>query len=207
MKPSANSPGMLIALEGIDGAGKSTQASKLAEWLRGSGRGTLVLHEPTRGPHGMRLRALMEAGRDGVTPHQEFTLFLDDRAQNVRENIRPALARGEIVLMDRYYISSMGYQGARGLDPAEIRKANEAFAPVPDLIIMFDLPVAVALDRIRKRHGDGPNLFEREEHLLRAQAIFDGLSGFPRVHRIDATRDETSMLNELKALLSTLLSG
>jgi thymidylate kinase len=92
MKPSANSPGMLIALEGIDGAGKSTQASKLAEWLRGSGRGTLVLHEPTRGPHGMRLRALMEAGRDGVTPHQEFTLFLDDRAQNVRENIRPALA-------------------------------------------------------------------------------------------------------------------
>jgi thymidylate kinase len=49
---------------------------------------------------------------------------------------------------------------------------------VPDLIIMFDLPVAVALDRIRKRHGDGPNLFEKEEHLLRAQAIFDGLSGF-----------------------------
>ena len=201
---STNSPGYLIALEGIDGAGKSTQAARLERRIASEGRTVLRLHEPTRGPHGARLRALMSEGRDACPPELEFELFLSDREQNVRENIRPSLQRGDVVILDRYYISSMAYQGARGLDPVEIRRANEGIAPVPDLVIIFDLPVAVALDRIRRRAPDGPNLFEREDQLLRAKSIFDALQGFPRIACVDATLPEDDLEREIARIATPI---
>ncbi len=204
---STNAPGYLIALEGIDGAGKSTQAARLERRIASNGRTVLRLHEPTRGPFGARLRALMSEGRDSCPPELEFELFLRDREQNVRENIRPALVRGAVVILDRYYISSMAYQGARGLDPVEIRRANEAIAPVPDLLIIFDLPVAVALDRIRRRAPDGPNLFEREDQLLRAKTILDGLDGFPRLVRVDAMLPEDELEGEIARALDDAASA
>ena len=90
----------------------------------------------------------------------------------------------------------------RGLDPVEIRRANEAIAPVPDLIAIFDLPVEEALARIRRRAPDGPNLFEREDQLTRAQQIFDSLEGFPRIVRLDATRPPEELEQVLRAEIS-----
>ncbi len=100
----------------------------------------------------------------------------------------------------------MAYQGARGLDPAHIRRLNEAIAPVPDLLLLFDLPVAEALARIRRRAPDGPNLFEREDQLLRAKAIFDSLDGFPRIVRLDATLPEDALEEQIATALDPAIA-
>ncbi|MDX2177005.1 MAG: dTMP kinase [Candidatus Sumerlaeia bacterium] len=197
--------GLLVAIEGIDGAGKSTQAELLARWLQSSGLMVRVLHEPTRGPHGMELRRLMPLGPEVLTAAKEFELFREDRRRNVAESIEPTLAAGGIVVLDRYYISSMAYQGARGLDPAEIRLANEAFAPVPDYLAVFDLPVAEALARVRGRDGAGDH-FEREERLARARAIFLGLDGFPFMRVVDAMRPVEEVGAVLRADVAALLA-
>lgn len=201
MPPSPNAPGRLIAIEGIDGAGKTTQAQRLQRWLAARGADCVLLKEPTYGPHGQELRRLAAAGRDAITPLREFELFLEDRRENVRASIRPALERGATVLLDRYYISSMAYQGARGLDPAEIRRANEAFAPVPDLILLFELPIEEALRRIRLREEEGPNLFEREHHLRAVDAILRRLEGFPRIVSIDAEREPDAVFESVIAAM------
>ena len=194
---TARERGLLVAIEGIDGAGKSTQADLLARRLEATGHPVRVLHEPTRGPHGMELRRLMALGPEVLTARKEFELFLADRRQNVAESIEPMLAAGGVVVLDRYYISSMAYQGARGLDPEEIRRANEAIAPVPDYLAVFDLEVAEALSRVRGRDGAGDH-FEREERLTRAREIFLGLRGFPNLRVVDATLP----VDEVHALLS-----
>lgn len=154
---------MLIALEGIDGCGKSTQARLLAEELRGRGHVVCLLREPGDTTAGRELRRIFVEGRD-VDPEEEVRLFLEDRKIDVRDNIRPALARGETVIMDRYYLSSVVYQGALGIDPEEIRAANEAFAPAPDLTIVLDVPPGTGRRRIHAARGVA-NTFEGQEYL------------------------------------------
>jgi dTMP kinase len=176
--------GFLIAFEGIDGGGKSTQMRLLAQWLEAQGRRPLMLKEPTTGPIGMRIRELAKTGR--LDAQTEFELFKQDRRQNVEENILPGLREGRVVLLDRYYISTMAYQGALGMDPEFIREANEAFAPRPDLVVLVDLPVEVALARIRGREAEGPNEFEKREMLEKVKAIFDSLD-WPEITRFDGT--------------------
>jgi dTMP kinase len=111
----------------------------------------------------------------------------------VEEKIVPALAAGKVVILDRYYFSTMAYQGARGFDPAEIRRMNEAFAPVPDLLLILDLDVDTAHDRIGHR-GDSTNEFEKHESLTRCREIFLSLKDEPFVRVIDsnAPLDEVS---------------
>ncbi len=188
--------GLLIAVEGIDGGGKSTQVKLLAQWLEAMGRTTLLLKEPTTGPIGMRIRELAKTGR--LDAQTEFELFREDRRQNVEENILPGLREGRVVILDRYYISTMAYQGALGMDPEFIRQANEAFAPRPDLVVLVDLPVDVALSRIHGREADGPNEFERREMLQKTKAIFDALD-WPEVVRIDGTRSVQEMQDAIRA--------
>lgn len=200
-------PGLLIAFEGIDGVGKTTQAALAGEWLsRRSGREALVIHEPTAtGPHGRRLRDRLAevGGRLGV--EEEFALFLADRAWNGETNVRPALAAGRDVVLDRYYISSVAYQGARGLDLGLIRRANEAIAPRPALVILLRLDVEEALERIAARRG-AVTAFERREDLLRVAGIFDALDeatlGCP-ILRLDAQDG----INETAARVAEALQG
>src|SRR5690606_9901276 len=131
------------------GTGKSTQTKRLAEWLRGHGREVVLSREPTDGPWGTKLRESAATGR--LSPADELNYFLNDRRQHVEETILPALHTGKFVVLDRYYFSSMAYQGARGGDPEEIRRLNEAFAPPPDLLLILDLEVDLALERIGRR--------------------------------------------------------
>lgn len=175
---------MLIVFEGIDGTGKSTQVHLLAQALQERGETVVTSREPTDGPFGKKLRASMIHGR--LSAIEELGLFHDDRRDHVNSLIAPALGRGEVVILDRYYFSTMAYQGARGFDPQEIRALNEAFAPVPDLVILLEVPVATAIDRIGGRDGS-TNTFEKEENLRACRGIFNQLSD-PFVHRIDATQ-------------------
>jgi dTMP kinase len=120
-----------------------------------------------------------------LSPQDELDYFLKDRKQHVDELIAPSLAAGKVVILDRYYFSSMAYQGARGFDPAEIRRLNEEFAPVPDLLIILDLDIDAALGRIGSR-GDSANEFEKRGSLERCREIFLSLKNEPFVRIIDS---------------------
>jgi dTMP kinase len=183
--------GLFIVIEGIDGTGKSTQASRLGEWFRTQGREVVVSREPTAGPWGKKVRESAASGR--LSPEEELEYFLNDRRQHVEELIAPSLAAGKVVILDRYYFSTMAYQGARGFDPSEIRRQNEAFAPVPDRLLILDLDVDSALERIGAR-GDTANEFEKRENLVRCQEIFLSLRGEDFVRVIDShgTLDEVA---------------
>ncbi len=196
-------PGFLIVLEGIDGTGKSTQARLLTAALREEGRRVVLSREPTDGAFGQRLRASANSGR--LSPEEELQLFLQDRREHVETLIEPALQGGEIVILDRYFFSTMAYQGARGFDPQEIRRVNEEFAPRPDLLLLLDLPIEVALDRIGIRDGEA-NEFEQRESLQKCAKIFHSLQdGFVRIinanQSIEAT--QASIVTEVRSLLES----
>ena len=136
-------------------------------------------------PWGRRIREAMTAGHRVLAPSQELDLFLQDRRYNVAAHIRPALATRQLVLMDRYYFSTIAYQGALGIDPEHIRRLNEAFAPVPDLVLLLMVPPAQALERIRQARGQADDVFEREDHLNKVNCVYHTLTG-PHIHPIDA---------------------
>ncbi|RYD46882.1 MAG: dTMP kinase [Verrucomicrobiaceae bacterium] len=184
--------GLLIVIEGIDGTGKSTQAKRLGEWFTSQGREVVLSREPTAGPWGTKVRESAATGR--LSPEDELTYFLNDRRQHVEELIEPSLAAGKVVILDRYYFSTMAYQGARGFDPVEIRQKNEVFAPVPDLLLIMDLDVDAAHARIGFR-GDTANEFEKRENLERCREIFMTLKDehFVRVIDTRGTLDEVEV--------------
>jgi len=133
--------GRLVAFEGIDGAGKSTQLARLAAALRAQGRSVVETREPTDGPWGRRIRAMARAG-ERVAPAEELRWFVEDRREHVAQVIRPAIAAGAVVLTDRYFLSTVAYQGARGLDPERLLAEAEAEFPLPDLALVLDVDPA-----------------------------------------------------------------
>ena len=169
-------------IEGIDGTGKSTQATMLAEHLRSQGHEVVQSFEPTNGPWGSKLRASATTGRLSI--EEELDLFLKDRRQHVKDLITPTIERGGIVVLDRYYFSTMAYQGARGIDPQQIRRTNESFAPKPDILLILDLPVDLALKRIGVRDGEA-NEFEKRESLQFCRDLFLSLKEESFTHVID----------------------
>ncbi len=191
------SRGVLFVIEGIDGSGKTTQAERLADSLSADGYDVARLREPTDGRWGKEIREAAHANREREDPEREYRLFLLDRQENVRENITPALAAGKIVILDRYYFSTMAYQGARGLDPGRIRAENEAFAPVPDRVFFISITVAEGLRRI-SRGRDGFTSFEKEEYLGRVKEIFDEhLTCLPFVVTVDGMADMDAVAGEI----------
>jgi dTMP kinase len=177
--------GLLIAFEGIDGTGKTTQIELLAEVLRQRGLSVVATREPTDGQYGRKIRELYK-NRKSVTPEEELALFLADRREHVAQVIAPALACGQVVLTDRYYYSTAAYQGAAGHDPQKIIAANELFAPMPDMVIIIEVPVSLGIHRVRNFRGETLNDFEQEETLARVAAIFADLNA-PNIRRIDGT--------------------
>jgi dTMP kinase len=175
--------GLFLVLEGIDGTGKSTHAKRLASYFSALGREVVLSREPTDGPWGKKLRDSATLGR--LEPEQELEYFLRDRKEHVEQLIKPALAEGKVVILDRYYFSTMAYQGARGFDPQEIRRRNEEFAPQPDLLFLLDIDVDIALERIGSR-GDTANQFEKRDALQRCRDIFLSLKEEPFVRVISA---------------------
>lgn len=185
-------PGRLVVIEGIDGTGKSTLCRALAALLRSRGLDVVESREPTDGPYGRRIRELARLGRDGVSLEEELNLFVQDRKQHIDEVILPQLRAGRTVLLDRYYFSTMAYQGARGADPAEILRLHREFAPEPDLLVILELDVDEALHRVRIARGSAPDAFEGEAYLRRVAELFAAIE-HPRLMRLDA-REPTDTL-------------
>ncbi len=186
--------GCLLVIEGIDGAGKSTQVRMLARRLRQLGLEVAVYREPTRGKWGRKVRSLARTEK-AVDPHEELELFLRDREENVRRNIRPSLSSGRVVILDRYYFSTMAYQGARGISPQIIRRQNEIFAPRPDGVFILSLPASQGLGRIQKRRQKDV-LFEQEKYLQRVEAIFRQIKG-RGIYHLDASQPKEKIHQEI----------
>jgi dTMP kinase len=152
------SRGLFLTLEGGDGSGKSTQATLLERWLAERGRTVVRTREPGGTPVGVEIREIVLHHRGDISPRAEALLYAADRAHHVATVVRPAIARGEVVVQDRYLDSSVAYQGAgRVLDASEVRGLSEWATEglMPDLTVLLDLPWEVArrrLDGARTRY-------------------------------------------------------
>jgi len=176
--------GFLIVFEGIDGTGKSTQCELLARSLTERHMLNIALAEPTRGTWGTKIRKLLSEGRQGISPQEELSWFVNDRKEDIELNIMPALQDNKVVLMDRYYFSTAAYQGALGLDPEQIRLENETFAPIPDRVLIFLTSPETCLERIESSR-DQKSAFEKLDYLRNVQEIFKSFTG-PNIRFIDS---------------------
>jgi len=176
--------GLLIVFEGIDGTGKSTQCELLARSLTERHMLNIALAEPTRGTWGTKIRRLLSEGRQGISPQEELSWFVNDRKEDIELNIMPALQDNKVVLMDRYYFSTAAYQGALGLDPEQIRLENETFAPIPDRVLIFLTSPETCLERIESTR-DQKSAFEKLDYLRNVQEIFKNFTG-PNIRFIDS---------------------
>ncbi|CCQ91282.1 Thymidylate kinase [Nitrospina gracilis 3/211] len=195
--------GYLIALEGIDGTGKTTQGNLLADYLEQRGLPVVRLREPTQGMWGQKIRRILTEGRGGTTPEEELQWFLNDRKEDVEQNIRPALNTNKLVVIDRYYFSTAAYQGALGFDPVKICADNEAFAPRPDRVLIFSGSLETSFERIAKGR-DGFSSFEKKDYLQKVQAIFDSFEG-PHIRRIDSDGSVEAVHGQVVTVVDALL--
>ena len=174
-----------IVLDGMDGAGKSSQVGPLVDWLTGSGRRVTVCRDPGATPAGDAIRAILLDRHDlHLSATAEMLLYMAARAQLVAEVIEPALARGEWVVSDRYLLSNIVYQGhAGGLDPEVIRGVGRVATGgrMPDLVLVLDVDLATAarrldrpLDKLENR-GDGYRGRLRAGYLREAAANPDAI--------------------------------
>jgi dTMP kinase len=202
-------PGVLLAFEGGEGAGKSTQARLLAIWLREQGYDVVSTHEPGATKVGMRLRALLlDTAHAGLSPRAETMMYAADRAEHVASVIRPALERGAIVVTDRYVDSSLAYQGAGRRQPVrDVADLNKwaTGGIMPDLTILLDLPAAAGLGR-RARSADRLEAEPAEFH-QRVRAGFLALADAEpgRYLVLDATRPVPELRREIRERVRELL--
>jgi dTMP kinase len=211
------SRGCFITFEGTEGGGKSTQIQLLAERLRAEGRAVRTLREPGGTPVGEEIRHLLKHSdaNHAMTPEAELLLMCASRAQLVREVIRPALAAGEIVLCDRFYDSTIAYQGYGRQLNLDLVSAVVDFAvgeTRPDLTLLLHVPLAVSEARRVARAGTGPAVRDRFEEAERAffQRVEDGYlriaqAGPQRIKLIDATRNIEAVAGDVWRMVAARL--
>ncbi|MFJ5530038.1 dTMP kinase [Streptomyces sp. NPDC093261] len=201
--------GFFIALEGGDGAGKSTQAEALAEWIRAKGHEVVLTREPGATPVGKRLRSiLLDVSSAGLSHRAEALLYAADRAEHVDTVVRPALERGAVVISDRYIDSSVAYQGAgRDLSPTEIARINRwaTNGLVPHLTVLLD----VSPETARERFTEAPDRLESEpaEFHARVRSGFLTLAAADpgRYLVVDAGQEPEAVTTAIRHQLDRLL--
>ncbi|MEU4066590.1 dTMP kinase [Streptomyces wedmorensis] len=201
--------GFFIALEGGDGAGKSTQVQALADWIRAKGHEVVVTREPGATPIGKRLRSiLLDVSSAGLSNRAEALLYAADRAEHVDSLVRPALERGAIVLSDRYIDSSVAYQGAgRDLSPTEIARISRwaTSGLVPHLTVVLD----VSPETARERFTEAPDRLESEppEFHARVRAGFLALAAADpsRYLVVDAGQEPEAVTTVVRHRLDRML--
>ncbi len=204
----------LIAVEGIDGAGKSTQIPKIAAYFEARGCTVCLTAEPTKGPFGQRIRAATTR----LDPQTERQLFVDDRKEHLVTCILPALERGEVVITDRYFYSSVAYQGTRrdAIKNSEdieelhelqddIAEQNRLYSPEADILIYLRLDVDTALERMRSgRESLDP--FEKKQTLQDVADAFDRLvKDHPCAIVVDASVPPDEVTERLYAALDGII--
>ena len=199
MSDAPTKRGILLAIEGIDGAGKTTQVNHLAALLRSVGEDVVQSKEPTDGKWGTQIR--QSAAIERLPLERELELFVKDRQEHVAKLILPSLEQGKIVILDRYFYSTIAYQGSRGASTEEVENAM-SFAPVPDMVFFLDAPPEVTLYRISNGRNEQPNAFEQQESLAQCADVFRNLAQtHEEIYRIDATKSEDAVQQEICDLL------
>jgi dTMP kinase len=202
---------LFVTLEGPDGGGKSTQAQQLVDYLQGRGLNVLLTREPGGTPIGDQIRStLMDLGNTGMNPRTEILLFSASRAQIVHQVIRPHLESGGVVVCDRFYDSTLAYQGyGHGLD-LQALQAITTFATGglrPDLTLLLDLPAEHGLRR-RKRGGEWNRLdaYDLAFHQRVRQGYFALAAAEPeRWVRLDATQPVEVVQAEMRQAVDARL--
>jgi dTMP kinase len=207
--PPPASRGLFIAFEGGEGSGKTTQARLIAIWLREQGYDVVATHEPGATKVGMRLRALLlDTAHAGMSPQAEALMYAADRAEHVASVIEPALARGAVVITDRYVDSSVAYQGTgRGLRSADIAQLNSwaTGGRTPDLTILLDMPPEAGLGR-RARSADRLEAEPLEFHQrVRAGFLTLARAEPSRYLVLDANRPVGEISREIKDRIREIL--
>jgi len=207
--------GLFITLEGVEGSGKTTQAAILGEALHQDGRRITVTHEPGGTRAGESIRSIFLDPAVSLDVAAELLLVLADRAQHVREKLRPAVASGAIVISDRYSDSTMAYQGyGRGFDLKLLGDLNTLASDgmKPDLTLVLDLQVETGLERTRARAKGatrGPDRFEGEAyefHRRVRQGFLEIARAEPdRVSVIDASRPLESVSAGILTAVTALI--
>jgi len=196
-------PGVFIVFEGIDGSGKSTHIKLLAKELRGRGLQVLETSEPSRDSIGTFIREYAERNGDRFTLETETLLFAADRYEHVKQVITPALQRGMVVISDRYFYSSIAYQGATGIDLDWIREMNR-FAPRPDLGVLLDIHPENSLQRVNDR---AKTVFEVSDYLRKVRDIYMGMVERGELVRVDADRPRDEVRADIKGLIDGFLES
>jgi dTMP kinase len=205
-----SAPGLFISIEGGEGAGKSTVIAALREALAATGREVVLTREPGGTPEGEAIRALLLDPGNHLAAEAELLLMFASRAQLVRQLIRPALARGAVVVADRFTDASFAYQGGgRGLDMGCIAELERWAAGLkPDLTLLLDVGVAQGLARARARGGD-PDRIEREREdffeRVRATYLARAAAEPGRFRVVDASQPVQAVREAVQALLSDWL--
>ena len=204
--------GRFITLEGIEGAGKSTVAKYVAEWLTGRGVAVRLTREPGGTPLGERVRQIvLEHGNEPLSAVTETLLMFAARALHVENVIAPALREGQWVVCDRFTDATRAYQGSgRGVDAALIDTLARAVHPqlTPHCTLLLDLPVAAGLSRARARHRGGADRFEAETvdffESVRAGYLALARREPGRIQVIDATAPLEEVQRSVASILGRL---
>jgi dTMP kinase len=205
--------GVLIAFEGGEGAGKSTQVRRLQEWLTEEGLVSRGTFEPGATPSGGRIRSIvLDPASAGLSPRSEALLYAADRAQHVHDVLRPALDAGEVVITDRFVDSSLAYQGAGRAIPMDDVRSISRWATQglqPDLTVLLDLPPEVGLARARGRAAADRLESESLDFHQRVRRTFTALAEAEpdRYLVLDARRSPDELAAEIRARVSDLLQG
>jgi len=203
--------GLFITLEGGDGTGKSTQAQLLTDWLESEGRTVVRSREPGGTDVGVEIREIVLHHRGEIAPRAEALLYAADRAQHVATKLRPALARGEVIVQDRYLDSSVAYQGAgRVLGADEVRNLSlwAAEGLLPDLTILLDLDEADARGRLDAANKRFDRLeAEKNEFHARVRAAFLALAAVEpeRFLVLDASASVEAVAARIRSRVASLL--
>ena len=200
---------MFITFEGIDGVGKSTQLNLLQEFLASAGKDVVRTLEPGGTELGKEIRHLLLHRKGDVAPRAEALLYAADRAHHVATVVRPALAEGKFVLSDRYFDSSVTYQGAaRELDVDQVRDISLWAVDnlLPDLTILLDLSAEQAMLR-RNKTGVEPDRLEQEkvDFFERARDQYLKLATEPRFLIVDANLSVDEIQSQIRARVAELI--
>ena len=206
MTPSNTPPAArFIVLEGIDGAGKSSQVEPLVAWLRGCGRVVTTCRDPGATAAGDAIRAILLDRHDlQLAPTSEMLLYMAARAQLVAEVIQPSLARGEWVVSDRYLLANIVYQGhAGGLDPDTIRQVGAVATRglEPDLVLLFDVDLETAARRLARPLDKLENRGDEYRGRLRAGYLAEAARRPDRIVVVDATGDPATVQTNVRAAI------
>jgi len=208
---------MFITLEGGEGSGKTTHAKKVMDYLENVGYKVILTREPGGTLIGLDIRQILLASKNtDLVPEAELLLYLSDRVQHVKQLINPALARGDVVICDRFIDSTDAYQGAARRLDLDLKGLHQLFnVPTPNLTLLFDLPPEVGLSRAKKRSDSGKSdksqdRFEEEEldfhHRLREGYLCLAKNESNRFRIIDAELSKGEVWNQIKKRLDTFLN-